>query len=394
MKKYFQLFNIVVLIALFACTPPKSFLLRKKWKSNVDKHNIRVLLVNTRSRIKITSNSAVTVFRKQSGRTLFTSYQKPIFIYPERLKKSIVIKSKGLPIFINGKPYRGYLEINNVFGRLNVINIIRIDEYLYSVVPSEIPALWDMNALMAQAVAARTYTYYHLLKKRNNTAYDLDATTNYQVYKGVTAERDTTNLAVKKTSGQVIVSNYKPIIAYFHSTCGGRTTDDKYVWKGNDKKYLKSITCRYCKDSPKYKWKARLSLYEMKMHLRKRYPKIANIKRIIFRKKAGRVHSVSIYHSNGLIKVTGNNFRLLFPSKKIMSMNFRSRKYSNGIVLVGKGWGHGVGMCQWGAKGMAETGRDYKRILKHYYHNIRISNIKNVYIASKKKPKKTLFSLH
>jgi stage II sporulation protein D len=267
------------------------------------------------------------------------------------------------------------IELHNVLGKIYVINVLRIDEYLFGVVPSEILSSWNMESLKAQAVTARTYAYYHIMKKRD-LLYELDATNNFQVYKGLEVETERTNKAVEETSGEILTYKNQPIIAYFHSTCGGKTADDKFVWDGNDLEYITGIQCRFCKESPDYSWEMKLTLYEMRRFLRKKYKGVGKIAGISFKKQDGRVVSVVIRHRNGVIKLSGNNFRLLFPDKKIKSLLFVAKKIKNGLILHGHGWGHGVGMCQWGAKGLAESGAIYREILKFYYRDVSIVSLK------------------
>ena len=160
-----------------------------------------------------------------------------------------------------------------------IVNILKIDEYLLGVVPCEIPSGWEMEALKAQAVAARTYAYYHLIyKRKKGSLYDLDATTNSQVYRGIADEKERTTEAVVATSGEIISYNSMPIISYFHSTCGGKTIDDKYVWTKNDLVYLKGVTCGYCEASTKYTWESKMSLEESMITCRKSTPMSARSK--------------------------------------------------------------------------------------------------------------------
>jgi len=287
----------------------------------------------------------------------------------------VTVESEG-PLSLGEQSYRGVFELQNVRGTLYVINILRMDEYLYSVVPGEIQANWPMEALRAQSVAARSYAYYHIVKNTEKERYDLDASTNFQVYRGMMIEKPSTTQAVNSTSGTICTYFREPIIAYFHSTCGGRTIDDKYVWNWNDLHYLQSIKCRYCKDSKNFNWEDTVPLNEIHDRLAKKNPGIGSIRGISFKKFDGRVSDVIITHSGGTIKMNGNNFRLLFPNDTIRSLYFDSVKKGPSLLLTGHGWGHGVGMCQWGSRGLAEKGASYKTILRYYYKDIQFNSIK------------------
>jgi stage II sporulation protein D len=369
---YLLLLNLfIVLTVLSSCAPSKKFLLKKGKRIGIDKSYVRVLIDKSSDRCIISSDSRMKIAEIKSRNIKYDGKGRSIYFYPEMIEHPIIIESWQSPLSVNGKRYRGMIELHNVLGKIYVINILRIDEYLFSVVPSEILSSWDMESLKAQAVTARTYAYYHMMKKKD-LLYDVDATNNFQLYKGIAVETERTSKAVEETSGEILTYKNQPIIAYFHSTCGGRTIDDKFVWDGNDLEYLTGIKCSFCKESPVYSWDTKLTLYEMRRFLRREYKGVGTITGISFRKREGRVVSVVIRHRNGIIKLSGNNFRLLFPDKKIKSLLFVARKTKRGLILHGHGWGHGVGMCQWGAKGMAESGADYKEILKYYYKGVNI----------------------
>ncbi len=375
-KKYYihNLFFLLVFI-LLSCTPSKKFLLEKSKSIGVDNLYIRVLLKKQNDRILISSRSRIRITDINSRAIKYDSNGKQIYFYPEKTIKPILIESLGTPILVDNKSYRGMIELHNNLGKIYVINVLKINEYLYSVVPSEIPCSWEMEALKAQAVAARTYTYYHIMNNKKSI-YDLDATVKFQVYNGLAVEDEKSNMAVDETSGKTVIYNSKPIQAFFHSTCGGRTIDDKHIWNGNDKPYLNAVKCGFCNNSPKFEWKERIGLYEIRQNLKKRYKGIGKISGITLRRQGQRVAFVIIRHKNGVTKLSGNDFRLLFPQNKIKSMFFRTTKTKDGLILHGYGWGHGVGMCQWGAKGMDEKGAGYQDILKYYYKGIRIINTK------------------
>ncbi|MDY6933516.1 MAG: SpoIID/LytB domain-containing protein [Spirochaetota bacterium] len=353
-----------------SCAPSKEFLLKRSSSIGIENGYIRVLIKKMDSRVMLFSKSRMKITEIDNREIKYNCKGRKIYFYPEKLKKSILIESWGSPICVDGKYYRGAIKLYNVLGKIYVINVVSMSEYLYSVVPSEISSSWDIEAIKAQAVAARTYAFYHFMKRRS--MYDLDATINFQAYKGISVESGITKRAVDETCGKIVIFNNKPILAFFHSTCGGKTSDDKYVWNGDDKIYLCEVGCDYCKDSPHYQWKDKITLYEIRQLLKKRYGAVGIISDIVFRKKSGRICSVIIRHKNGNVRMTGNDFRLLFSQQRVKSLFFSATKVRDGLILHGHGWGHGVGMCQWGAKGMAEKGAGYKVILKHYYRGTRI----------------------
>lgn len=375
-KKGFKILKILFLFSavLFSsCAPPKGYYLRKTPGSCIDNFKIRVLLQKSDGNVLISSDARMRITDIKTGSVKYDGTGRDIKYNYDDVISPLLIESWDSPVNVDNVPYRGIIELHNVLGKIFVINVLSINEYLYGVVPSEIPASWNIEALKAQAVSARTYTYHHL-KNGSNSIYNLDSTTKFQVYKGYSAETAETNKAVDETSGIVILYKNAPIVAFFHSACGGRTVDDKYVWNGDDKSYLKSINCPYCKNSPNYEWEERITLDQIKTALTSKYRRVGKITGVNLKRNDGRVNLIVISHRNGAVKMSGNDFRLLFPDKKIRSLYFSAAKVNDGLILRGHGWGHGVGMCQWGAKGMAEAGRDFKDILNFYYRDITISS--------------------
>ena len=362
---------VLVLSVVASCAPSRDFLLKRSAATRLDKQYVRVLLLNSGDRVTISSKKRIRISDVKTREVYYDGKGGNVHFYPERVKKPVVVESWESPLSVNGKPYRGLLELHNVVGRLHVINVVTMSEYLCGVVPSEISSSWNAEALKAQAVAARTFAWYHLINKKGSQV-DFDATTSFQVYGGAAAETDATNRAVAATDGEIAVYRDNPILAYYHSTCGGHTIDNNYVWKGSGIPYLKGVRCDYCTASPHFSWEEHLSLYDLRNYLGKKYTGVGAITGVRFQRNRGRVVQVVITHKNGIIRLTGNEFRLLLPEKKIRSMCFTAAKTRDGLIVNGNGWGHGVGLCQWGANGMAARGLTYREILAHYYSGVRI----------------------
>lgn len=364
---------ILIAVILFSCTPSRKYLSERNLQTAGEKRYVRVLIDKTGKEIVISSRGKLKLQYKKSGRILHNKSDSSVKLSAERIQDTVIAESWGQMIAYNGSPYRGMFEISSVLGKVHVVNLIEMEDYIRSVVPSEMPAGWGIEALKAQAVSARSYAYYHLMNNRGRSnLYDLDSTTNFQVYKGVSSETPSTDLAVESTSGEIIIFSGKPVLAYFHSTCGGGTVSGKSVWSGSGYSYLKGVSCGYCSDSPNYSWESVLSIYDVKSALIKKYKNTGSIKNISFKRSEGRISSIEISHGSGKIILSGNEFRLLFPPKTIKSMKFKSAKKGNNLMLTGHGWGHGVGLCQWGARGMAVKGINYKKIISHYFSDIKI----------------------
>lgn len=278
-------------------------------------------------------------------------------------------------LIVNGKKYRGSIEIRKNEKGLYVINDLNIEDYLKGVVSQEIDHKWEMEALKAQAVVARTYAFYYM-KENRTKEYDVEASILSQVYNGMDGERDRTNLAVAETEGIVLTYEGKVIEAFYHASCGGHTENSGDVW-AKDAPYLKGVQCPE-KGQP---WERRITLGEIESALRKEgvyKGKIIKVD-IASTTKTGRVSYLKIVVRNGGIDETfyirGNDFRKIFGYIGIPSTYFRLEGKGDEIKLSGKGAGHGVGLCQFGAKELAEEGKGFKEILKYYYRGVEIGRI-------------------
>lgn len=374
--KQIPVFSVsLFLLFMFSCTPSEEFLRQQKERTLLEKQTVRVLIDNSNRDAKVSGDGKIRITDKRTGKKLHEREKGILVVSPDSLSGPIIVEAFGGHVNINGTPYRGKLELIPALGGLHIINIVDIENYLKGVVPSEVMPGWPVEVLKAQAVAARTYAYYHLMNSSSGSPWDLDATVRFQVYRGVSAEADSTNSAVMQTAGEIITYNGKPIIAYFHSTCGGGTVNGGEVWSGSDFPYLAAVRCPHCSESPHYEWKTQLSLDDIRDAVAARYKTVTRINSIRFNRTGNRVAEVKIVHSNGNLALGGNEFRMLFPGQTIKSMHFRAQRSGSNLILHGNGWGHGVGMCQWGAKGLADRGLNYRRILSYYYRGIRIEKL-------------------
>ncbi len=298
---------------------------------------------------------------------------------------------KGGFVWVNKKKYRGNLKIQVNSGKIWVINILNIEDYLKGVVPCEIGRISQalLEAAKAQAVAARTYAWAHL-NRYEDLGFDLYATIRDQVYKGVACENNLTTLAIEQTKGQILTYKNVPVEAKYHSTCGGRTADFNDAWPGNAPPYLKSVACSYCKTSSHYVWKKISAKKDFFIELRTKLAKIGkkipadelirNIK-LVKNRKSKRVLKLVIITDKKEYTIPGYQIRTVLGNKTdsggLLKSNYITLKAKDGKVIIeGKGWGHGVGMCQFGAIEMARQGKNYKRILYHYYSGTKIKTIK------------------
>ncbi|MGD9681394.1 MAG: SpoIID/LytB domain-containing protein [Candidatus Obscuribacterales bacterium] len=274
---------------------------------------------------------------------------------------------------INGRAYRGALlitanEVNGRRGRsissFNAINIVDLEDYLLSVLPSEMPASWPLEALKAQAIAARSYVVANL-GKYESEGYDVRATIADQVYRGVDWEKESASRAVYETAGIVLKHRGAVVPAFFHSSGGGHTELSQHVWS-KPLPYLNAVR-DYDHSSPYYLWERRFSTADLEKTLGN--PGIGSITAMfpLWRSPSRRVKQMLLVGTRGSTLVTGTDIRKLL---KLPGTNFNILPDGNSYVFAGQGFGHGLGMSQYGARTLAEHGYNAGQILKYYYNDV------------------------
>ncbi len=354
-------------------------------KLYVDNTSIRVLIVKNSKYINLDSTKPIKVISSNSGQILYhnkghvnISLQKnTLFINSIRvnLKGRLYLSSASFSIKVNNKAYRGFFSIDVKPSGIDFVNHVDVEQYLLGVIPKEMPYTWPMQALMAQAVAARTYALY-VKEKSSDKPYDIEATVASQVYGGYDAEKKETSSAVKATAGEVLTCNRRLIIAYFHSHSGGYTEDPKNVWSANVP-YLNSIPDKFSINSSKRDWDCFFTYLEIEGKLKKANYDFGKIDTLTYqgRSKSGRILNIKLLTDKGASVISGNNFRIALGSSKLKSTMFSMSKLKTGILFKGKGYGHGVGMSQWGALNMSRTKYLYKQILKYYYQKAELTKL-------------------
>lgn len=281
----------------------------------------------------------------------------------------VLRSTTGEPLSYAGRAYPGDLRIRRGDGgRLEVDNVVDIEEYVAGVLFAEMPPNFPTEALKAQAVAARTYARYRL----EHGDPLLRATDADQVYDGSGPRFEQARAIVAATRGVILEMNGRPICAYFMSTCGGATIDGLSVFPSPNGDGLIGVECQWCRESPKYRWSRSLPLAELERRLA--LP-AGSIDRIAARRdRFGHSLAFDVMGSRGTRTFNGQELRRLWNSKsssdadKLPSSWLLSLDVARGMLAVqGAGFGHGVGMCQWGAAGLAASGRDWRAILRHYY---------------------------
>lgn len=278
-------------------------------------------------------------------------------------------------IYVNGRPFRGKIEVIKDIKGLLVVNELPVEFYLIGIINNEISSKWPMDAVKAQAVAARTYALYQK-KKKVSGVYHVEGTVASQVYSGRNAEDDRSFQAVKETWGEALTFDGEFALTVYHSNGGGITEDSRGVW-GKDYAYLKSVKSPYDEDAPNCYWVTIITQQSVEAMLRSAGYAVGSVKEIIslYRTVSNRVTRLRIKHTNGDIEMSGEDLRRIIGYEKVKSTMFTVEISGDSFVFKGKGAGHGVGMSQWGAKGMAEKGYTYVDILKHYYPGTRLEKI-------------------
>jgi stage II sporulation protein D len=315
----------------------------------------------------------------------------------------IVIKPRDKNAFVlfNDKRYRGDLIISATDSGLLVVNRLPLESYLRGVVPLEIgnrkPE--EHAAVEAQAVAARSYSYLHFIPLR---AYDMMSTVQDQVYGGVDAEKPVSDSAVAATAGVVVMYAGKVINTPYYSTCGGTTAAVHEVWyKEPDQPYLTQVSDRipgtdrfYCDSSPRFRWTSSFTSQSLRTVLEKYLSAYTTAPRGPVgrvtgvyeegRTESDRVAALRIQTDGGTYILKGNDIRFVLRSPDGAILNstyFRTEATItsgevSGLTLRGGGYGHGIGMCQWGAIGRARAGQDYRTILSTYYPGTTIGRMR------------------
>lgn len=375
-----------------------------------------------------------------------SSHAEPFLVFTDgqaRLRVKPISANNPCVLAVNGKQYRGEFEIRRYLDSdLTVINIVNIEEYLYGVVPKELEASAPLEALKAQAVAARTYTYKNL-GKYAKWGFDLVDTTSDQVYEGYEAEKQASNMAVDQTRGKKILYNGDVISAFYFSSSGGMTEDCVNVW-GTSLPYLKSVPDPYeSGKSYNYNWTKTFTAEELRQILYQSGVDIGDIVSVSVEevsaagrpiklkftgtrgtvtyyrqdgrtilglpsnyytistsagststapKKSGGAYAMASDGSMNSIELAGSTVITASGTQTLSDKGALSAVSASGVsslasssssgsattvkgdvyVFTGKGWGHGVGMSQEGAKGFALQGYTYEQILKHYFTGVTI----------------------
>ena len=257
---------------------------------------------------------------------------------------------------------------------LAVINTVDLEEYVQGVVPAEMSGGWHLEALKVQAVATRTYVLYQKMRNGDRD-YDVVATVLDQVYRGRSGVNDRVRQAVEATRGLALTYQERPILAAFSSTAAGPTEDVRNVWS-RELPYLEGVECPFDRNSPYYEWRTAFSVEILEEKLREQGFEVGTIANVTpyGYSRAGRVTRIRVLHSRGELVLRGEDLRRVVGYRVIPSTRFQIEAFGSDLALSGYGNGHGVGLCQWGAKELAELGYPFTAILQYYFPGTEITD--------------------
>lgn len=326
----------------------------------------------------------------QALRVTWTRDPSGLFVWTIKDRDSDALisqfKSKRLEIIgtrvrINLKPVNGKVTVLPKGPRADIIAILNLEEYLRGVLPAEMPKDWPLEALKAQAVASRTFALYRKrAREKAGAVFHVESTVMDQVYRTFDFEAgpefENVFQAVRETEGMILVTpgeNPVPLAAYFHADCGGHTEDARAVWGEA------GVGTAVCPHASPSEWKTEFSLSEIESRVKaslKNLPPSVSLMGLeaLGKTVSGRVENVRLVWSDGEeTLMPAHAFRMSLGHDRVRSTNFRlTVSAENRIHIIGQGAGHGVGLCQHGARHMAQNGKSFREILKHYYPNSRL----------------------
>lgn len=279
---------------------------------------------------------------------------------PKEDEKLAMLDSINGDLILGYKNYNGKIEVWKGQNGLYLINELPLEDYVAGVVKAETGKDWNMEALKAQAVVVRTFVLYQ--KKRNGgKKFHVTSTVLDQIYRGENTDSDISS-AVAATRGEILTYGGEPIAAFYHSTSGGKTELPEEAF-GSSYPYLQSVSSS-CKLSPYSSWVRRIPLKEVE-----EATGVENLKNIEIKSltSTGRVKELVLLSNPSAKTLKATEFRKMLGWKKLPSTDFTLKLDGDTVDFEGKGYGHGVGLCQWSALEMAMEGKPYREILSHFY---------------------------
>ena len=279
----------------------------------------------------------------------------------------------GAQIELDGLPFPGALRIVRTDGRLMAVNNVPLERYLAGVVGNEMYPSWNPAALQAQAVAARSYALARMASRRDRT-YDVYSTHISQVYAGGEVPASVAD-AVAETRGVVLTYQGSAAPTYYHSTCGGHTVSAGDVFGDQREAFIRGVRCSMCADAGPFAWESEFSAEDIARLVLGSPSRRVTALQAMNRGEDGRPRKIRVYTSDGHEDIDSLRFRERIGWRNLRSSRFWIETAPGGFRFVGRGFGHGVGLCQYGAQRMAELGASYPQILMYYYPELQLATV-------------------
>lgn len=373
-----------------------------------------------KNQVRIAGSRGFRIFDMISGKPLFARWNaNPVTIRTTvdglRLKgisdcaKIRIVPMEGSLLSVDLQAYRGSFVVQeDRMGKITVVNHVDLETYLRAVIKSEMLISAPPEALKAQAVVARTFALKNQNRYMSQFGFGLSADESSQVYGGVKEEDPRATLAVEGTRGLVLSHGKELVDCYYHSACGGWTQRCSAVWGGRDRPYLEPVHCPYCRHYPGFEWSYEISytkLFAVLLENGYRIGAIRNVEESL--DDCGRARLLTLHHQSGDTEVTPSQLRNMLGSREVRSTFFRldpqagealcpemtagtlaqteaqltdiiasylkTQDPNAKLRLRGTGSGHGVGLCQSGARRQASIGKSFREILSYYYQGITLT---------------------
>ncbi len=350
---------------------------------------LRIAVVEAASQVTVGGSTETRVL-DAAGRTLTTlapmqgvparSSWSGVAIAGRQASLVTVQPGAGGFVFIGDRWYRGKVRLVPTSQGLTAVNHVDMEDYLASVVGKEMYPTWPLEALKAQAVAARSFALYRR-QKQARSFYDLGDTTTHQVYEGLSSETPNTQMAATSTAGQILTVQGQIIEAVFHSSSGGHTENSEHIWT-KPVSYLRGVP-DFDQQAPVYQWNVRFTAQQ----LRQRLPGVGNVLSLVpvSTTPQGRIITMKVVGDAGTRIIKGSQLRsalglrsTLFsatPEIGLVASTQQPAATPGAFQFNGRGFGHGLGMSQWGAYFMALQGQSYDQILQHYYQGTTLTTV-------------------
>ncbi len=406
----FFFLQLIVLSFIFGCSSSSKFTSRNDnipgRNASPESNAIRVLMDDPSNYFSWTVESAITISIDNRNFGIVNRGIRIDFV-PDGDEVNLKISNRSFSgkvitlapvedlIKFKGHSYRGTIKIFAENNLLSVVNSLSLEDYLKGVIPLEMPTGTNnenYEALKAFAICARTYSLNKL--SENKTTFDVYIDTRDQVYGGVESEKEITNKAVDETRGYILTFNGEPAVTYYSAACGGHTENVNNVFStgGKDLPYLTGVKDGdepYCSIAPRFEWEEEYT-QDVFIDRLKSSGQVDNVNFIVSdievasRFESGRVNELRITLTSDVgddkvISLFGNNIRSVIrtaDNKGILRSNLFDVSMEDGnIIIKGKGYGHGVGLCQWGSIYLSRNGWNYREILAHYFPGTQIEKI-------------------